>query len=115
LREALGLPAEADEDKNAVQEQDITITEENIIPRNSIIHNQIQSTRRKDKAVYVVVSRADGYLCQTKHNIHQKLIIIDNRIVRYGSINLLSFGSSEENIMRLDTRELAAELETMVR
>ncbi|GHT08723.1 hypothetical protein FACS189426_05020 [Bacteroidia bacterium] len=50
-----------------------------------------------------------------KSNIHQKYIIIDNRLVWYGSINLLSFGSSEESIMRLESRELAAELETMMK
>ena len=51
----------------------------------------------------------------TKPNIHQKFILIDNRLVWYGSINLLSFGSSEESIMRLDSRELAAELEAMIK
>jgi superfamily II DNA or RNA helicase len=45
-----------------------------------------------------------------KPNIHQKFVIIDERIVWYGSINLLSFGSSEESIMRLDAREIAVEL-----
>jgi HKD family nuclease len=49
-----------------------------------------------------------------KPNIHQKFIIIDNRFVWYGSINLLSFGSSEESIMRLESRELAAELEVLM-
>jgi superfamily II DNA or RNA helicase len=49
-----------------------------------------------------------------KPNIHQKYIIIDNRLVWYGSINLLSFGSSEESIMRLESRELAAELEALM-
>jgi len=49
-----------------------------------------------------------------KSNIHQKFILIDNRLVWYGSINLLSYGSSEESIMRLESRELAAELETMM-
>jgi len=46
-----------------------------------------------------------------KPNIHQKFILIDNRLVWYGSINLLSYGSSEESIMRLESRELAGELE----
>jgi superfamily II DNA or RNA helicase len=49
-----------------------------------------------------------------KPNIHQKYIIIDNRLVWYGSVNLLSFGSSEESIMRLESRELAAELEALM-
>jgi len=45
-----------------------------------------------------------------KPNIHQKFIIIDNRLVWYGSINLFSFGSSEESMMRLKSKELATEL-----
>jgi phosphatidylserine/phosphatidylglycerophosphate/cardiolipin synthase-like enzyme len=48
-----------------------------------------------------------------KPNIHQKFVIIDDHIVWYGSINLLSFGSSEESIMRLDSREIAVELEAL--
>jgi phosphatidylserine/phosphatidylglycerophosphate/cardiolipin synthase-like enzyme len=48
-----------------------------------------------------------------KSNIHQKFTIIDNRLIWYGSINLLSYGNSEESMMRLDSRELAAELETL--
>jgi len=50
-----------------------------------------------------------------KPNIHQKYVIIDNRLVWYGSINLLSYGSSEESIMRLESRELAGELEMLVK
>ena len=50
-----------------------------------------------------------------KPNIHQKMTLIDNRIVWYGSINLLSYGQSEESIMRLESRELAGELEMMMR
>jgi phosphatidylserine/phosphatidylglycerophosphate/cardiolipin synthase-like enzyme len=49
-----------------------------------------------------------------KPNIHQKFILIDNRLVWYGSINLLSYGNSEESIMRLESRELAAELEATI-
>ena len=49
-----------------------------------------------------------------KPNIHQKFIIVDNRIVWYGSINLLSYGSAEESIMRLESRELAVELTGLV-
>ncbi len=45
-----------------------------------------------------------------KSNIHQKFAIVDQRIVWYGSVNLLSFGSSEESIMRLDSLNIANEL-----
>lgn len=45
-----------------------------------------------------------------KSNIHQKFAIMDQRLVWYGSINLLSFGHSEESMMRLDSPNIAFEL-----
>jgi phosphatidylserine/phosphatidylglycerophosphate/cardiolipin synthase-like enzyme len=45
-----------------------------------------------------------------KSNIHQKFATIDNKITWYGSINLLSFGYSEETIMRLESSSIASEL-----
>ena len=45
-----------------------------------------------------------------KANIRQKFAIIDQKIVWYGSINLLSFGVSEESIMRLVSSNIAYEL-----
>ena len=45
-----------------------------------------------------------------KSGIHQKFAIFDQRIVWYGSINLLSFGRSEESIMRLENSSIADEL-----
>lgn len=41
-----------------------------------------------------------------KSNIHQKFAVMDQRIVWYGSINLLSFGSAEESIMRLESANI---------
>jgi superfamily II DNA or RNA helicase len=49
-----------------------------------------------------------------KSNIHQKFAIMDQRIVWYGSINLLSFGSAEESIMRLDSPNIAYELTSAI-
>ncbi len=46
--------------------------------------------------------------------IHQKFVIIDKRLVWYGSLNLLSYGASEESLMRLASREVAAELEKTI-
>jgi superfamily II DNA or RNA helicase len=43
-------------------------------------------------------------------NIHQKFALIDQRTVWYGSINLLSFGSAEESIIRLESPNIASEL-----
>ncbi|OGC24987.1 helicase [candidate division WOR-1 bacterium RIFOXYB2_FULL_42_35] len=45
-----------------------------------------------------------------KPMIHQKFTIIDQHIVWFGSVNFLSFGSSEESIMRLNSYEIASEL-----
>jgi len=45
-----------------------------------------------------------------KSNIHQKFAIIDQRIVWYGSINLLGYGRSEETLMRLESAGIAGEL-----
>lgn len=45
-----------------------------------------------------------------KPNLHQTFAIIDQRIVWYGSINLLSYGRSEESIIRLDSLDIANEL-----
>ncbi len=45
-----------------------------------------------------------------KSNIHQKFAIIDQKIVWYGSINLLSYGSAEETMMRIESNKIAFEL-----
>ncbi|WP_321495502.1 phospholipase D-like domain-containing protein [uncultured Desulfobacter sp.] len=57
----------------------------------------------------------DGVQMVYKSNIHQKFAIIDNRITWYGSINLLSFGYSEESIMRLESSSIACELAQSIR
>ena len=45
-----------------------------------------------------------------KSQIHQKYAVVDQRLVWYGSINLLSFSNAEESIMRLDSPNIASEL-----
>jgi phosphatidylserine/phosphatidylglycerophosphate/cardiolipin synthase-like enzyme len=45
-----------------------------------------------------------------KANIHQKFAVIDQKIVWYGSINLLSYGSAQESLMRLASPNIAQEL-----
>jgi superfamily II DNA or RNA helicase len=47
---------------------------------------------------------------KTKDRIHQKFAVLDQHIVWYGSINLLSYGKSEESIMRIDNADIAGEL-----
>jgi hypothetical protein len=68
-----------------------------------------------------LIKKCIKYLLQSsvsvvqKPNIHQKFTLIDNRLVWYGSVNLLSYGNSEESVMRLESRELAGELEARMR
>jgi superfamily II DNA or RNA helicase len=45
-----------------------------------------------------------------KSNIHQKYAIMDQKIVWYGSINLLSYGSAQESLMRIESSNIANEL-----
>jgi superfamily II DNA or RNA helicase len=45
-----------------------------------------------------------------KTNIHQKFAVIDQKVVWYGSINLLSYGNAQESIMRIESPNIANEL-----
>lgn len=54
--------------------------------------------------------KAAGISMVYKPNIHQKFAVMDQKIVWYGSINLMSFGSAEESIMRLESYNIANEL-----
>lgn len=51
-----------------------------------------------------------GVTLAFRPGIHQKFAIVDEKIVWYGSINLLSYGSAEESIMRLESTNIAYEL-----
>jgi superfamily II DNA or RNA helicase len=54
--------------------------------------------------------RTSGIAVAERSKIHQKFAVIDGRTSWYGSINLLSFGNSEESIMRLESKGIAEEL-----
>lgn len=54
--------------------------------------------------------KSTGVSIVFRSNIHQKFAVMDQKIVWYGSINLLSFGSAEESIMRLESPNIANEL-----
>ena len=71
------------------------------------------ATDFKDKPVLediLALLKKAGINLVLKSNIHQKFAVIDQRIVWYGSINLLSFGRAEESIMRLNSPNIATEL-----
>ncbi len=51
-----------------------------------------------------------GITVKYRSGFHQKFTVIDNRIIWYGSVNFLSFGSNEESIMRLESQDIAEQL-----
>jgi phosphatidylserine/phosphatidylglycerophosphate/cardiolipin synthase-like enzyme len=53
---------------------------------------------------------AGGARVVFKSNIHQKFAVMDQTVVWYGSINLLSYGSAQESIMRIESTNIANEL-----
>ena len=58
-----------------------------------------------------LASRQDtGVRLLFETNIQQKFAVIDQKIVWYGSINLLSYGSAQESITRLESPNIAQEL-----
>ena len=67
---------------------------------------------RSRRSAQIAVERLKSQSCSLifRSDIHQKFAIIDDRIVWYGSINLLSFGSSQESMMRLVSGSIAHEL-----
>ncbi|MEG0048877.1 MAG: DEAD/DEAH box helicase family protein [Clostridia bacterium] len=52
-----------------------------------------------------------GINVRCREAIHQKYAIVDDVLVWYGSINLLSFGASQESIMRLASGSIARALQ----
>jgi superfamily II DNA or RNA helicase len=54
--------------------------------------------------------QASGVRLVFRANIHQKFAVIDQKIVWYGSINLLSYGNAQESLMRLASPNIAQEL-----
>ncbi|MCL1883479.1 MAG: DUF1653 domain-containing protein [Defluviitaleaceae bacterium] len=58
----------------------------------------------------ITILTNSGVSVKCKDRIHQKFAVIDQRLVWYGSINLLSYGASEESIMRIESVDIAEEL-----
>lgn len=81
--------------------------------KTTIITRPPEDFKEKDipalRAIIDVLKSASINLLY-KSNIHQKFAVIDQRVVWYGSINLLSYGNAEESIMRLDSPNIASEL-----
>ncbi|MCR5321949.1 MAG: hypothetical protein K6E85_01495 [Lachnospiraceae bacterium] len=52
----------------------------------------------------------NGIKVKTEEHIHEHFGIIDNEIVWYGSLNLLSKGKEDDNLIRVKNSEIAQEL-----
>jgi len=81
----------------------------------SVITRPAESYKEQERIKECIEYLQSSVTVIQKPNIHQKYVVIDNLVVWYGSINLLSYGSSEESIMRLESRELAGELEIIIK
>lgn len=55
-----------------------------------------------------------GVTAKTRCNFHQKFTVIDSKIVWFGSVNFLSFGTAEESLMRFESYDIAGELSDTV-
>ncbi|MEW9124723.1 MAG: phospholipase D-like domain-containing protein [Thermotaleaceae bacterium] len=78
-----------------------------------VITRPIEDFKSKDITALretLEVLETTGIRLVYKSNIHQKFAIVDQKIVWYGSINLMSFGSAEESIMRLESYSIVNEL-----
>ena len=70
-------------------------------------YNEDESQRVKEN---IGLLQKCGINVVTHSMIHQKYAVLDGKTVWYGSINLLSFGTSQETMMRLQNREIAETL-----
>ena len=68
----------------------------------------VSSRRAAQTAITMLESLQVEVVC--REGIHQKYAVMDGSVVWYGSINLLSFGTSQESIMRLESRSIARAL-----
>lgn len=68
----------------------------------------VSSQKAAEIAIGLLRAYSINMIC--REGIHQKFAIIDGNIVWYGSINLLSFSTSQESIMRLHSSSIARAL-----
>ena len=78
-----------------------------------VITRPIEDFKEKDQnavnvALDLLISKNINTVFKT--DIHQKFAVMDHKVVWYGSINMLSFGNSQESIMRIESSNIANEL-----
>ena len=78
-----------------------------------VVTRPTNAYRDKDRPpleVTLASLQASGVRLVFKANIHQKFAVIAQKIVWCGSINLLSYGSAQESLMRLESPNIGQEL-----
>ncbi|MDR3057815.1 MAG: DEAD/DEAH box helicase family protein, partial [Prevotella sp.] len=80
----------------------------------TVITRPIESYREQERAGKCIEILQSKLTLIQEPDIYQKFIVIDNRLVWYGSIGLFDFGNSEDTTMRLESRELVAELLSLI-
>jgi len=81
--------------------------------RVTVITRPAESYKLTDQPSMITLIQTisdSGITVIQKPNIHQKFAVMDQNIVWYGSINLLSYGTADESIMRFENMEIAGEL-----
>jgi len=81
--------------------------------RTVVVTRPPEDFKEKDAAALretMKVLSNSGVRLVFRPKIHQKFAVIDQKIVWYGSINLLSYGDAEESLMRLESPNIANEL-----
>ncbi|MCI8521278.1 MAG: DEAD/DEAH box helicase family protein [Clostridia bacterium] len=86
---------------------DFTTDKINIITRPPECYKE-NDVQRAENCIYLL--KSFGITVRLITTIHQNFAVIDERLIWYGSLNLLCFGNSEESIMRLESAEIAEEL-----
>jgi phosphatidylserine/phosphatidylglycerophosphate/cardiolipin synthase-like enzyme len=95
----------------------ISLPKEKLIPsfweKITVVTRPSEDFQNKDLTAWTEATKqieAAGIHLIYKTNIHQKFAIIDQKIIWCGSINLLSNGSAEESMMRIESNKIAYEL-----
>lgn len=70
----------------------------------------LPTSARKTAQTAIGMLQAQKVNIVCREGIHQKYAVIDGSVVWYGSVNLLSFGASQESVMRLVSSSIARAL-----
>lgn len=79
----------------------------------TVVTRPIESYKEQERARKCLDILRSKFTVIQDSCIYQKYIIIDNRLVWYGSISSFDYGNSDGTIMRLESKELVSELKNI--